>query len=77
MKHVEMYDGRVFCGFNSYQYDGVHQSDWHDSPTALAKATCRKCLSVIFTLGCWAQNALGPEEIPPGASCNPPAPRKP
>lgn len=71
MKHIEMYDTRLFCG-DETATDYVRQERWHESPTALADVTCEKCLSHVFTLGQWARNALhrlNPSPRPPrGAS---------
>lgn len=64
-RHIEMYDGTVFCGAN-YKYDGVHQQDWHtdnglrgeragytdhDSLAAVRSADCTACLRAIAALG--------------------------
>lgn len=72
MIHIEMYDGRVFCGEPSYRYDGVHQCDWHtrngqlkdpdyeghDSIAAIQKADCVMCLAGLAALGAAAERRL-------------------
>lgn len=47
--HVEMYDGRSFCGEDG---DTVGQHNWHeDAGTSLVDATCLRCLSRLQALG--------------------------
>jgi len=59
IKHVEMYDGRVFCGVrDGLEYRGVRQGDWHESPVALIAATCTACLERIWQLGQRAGDVL-------------------
>lgn len=78
-KHVEKYDSITFCGYVGDE-PMVHRDAWHESPTALANATCVQCLQTIYTLGGWAQNALSKikrrDGVPQGASWNPPPPGK-
>lgn len=50
IKHVEMYDGQNFCQEENHSYD-IHQSDWHENPAAIEKATCTACLRRIDALG--------------------------
>lgn len=59
--HLEIYDGRTFCGEDSIHY--VDQSDWHTRASvdldgkrlqwlqALMHVTCPDCLEAVATLG--------------------------
>jgi len=52
IRHVEMYDGRVFCGVrDGREYRGVLQGDWHAHAVALKHANCVACLDRIWALG--------------------------
>lgn len=54
MTHVEMYDGRMFCG-ESERADGsvkrVWQQDWHQTTETIQQSDCPDCLMRIFMLG--------------------------
>lgn len=52
LRHIEMYDGKVFCGArDGREYDGILQDDWHDAPVLIGKANCRGCLEAVYRLG--------------------------
>lgn len=53
--HVEMYDGRTFCGQRGH---ALKQDAWHRDPTNIQKATCDQCLLRIVMCGDSANIAL-------------------
>lgn len=53
--HVEMYDGRTFCGGRGH---ALKQDAWHREPETIQKATCDQCLLRIVMCGDSASIAL-------------------
>jgi hypothetical protein len=53
--HVEMYDGRTFCGEHGH---ALKQDAWHRAPENIQKATCERCLLRIFMCGDSARIAI-------------------